>query len=304
MRRPSMIAAILVGLAVLTAASSASAMYHPTVGRWAARDPDGNTGNNNLLEYCDGAPGLLVDPPGLSGASPAEYQMTTTTISKTAYSTTVRLDGYVRRQGGMQLAVSNTRTIINPCEVVLIVAHQGTVAQANFSAGEMAAVGCLTCWGDAHNYSVTTGGVGEPDKIGPPPPGVIPNMPHIKTTIGFDEKGIWGNRWMEPHGVSRQDQKTLGLVNPVTGHGDPAHGTPDLWNGGYGRSKEGGRDLYEAAKKAAKAEAQRLAEDCRCICDSITLRVETIGKTDFLPSHDNGPIDNIQCKSRPKTKSR
>jgi len=39
MRKPSMLAGILVGLAVLTAASSASAMYHPTGGEVGATRP-------------------------------------------------------------------------------------------------------------------------------------------------------------------------------------------------------------------------------------------------------------------------
>jgi hypothetical protein len=44
MRRPAILAAILVSLAVLTAASPASAMYHPTVGKWVQRDPAGYKG--------------------------------------------------------------------------------------------------------------------------------------------------------------------------------------------------------------------------------------------------------------------
>jgi len=72
MRRPSMVAAVLVGLAVLTAASSASAMYHPTVGRWVARDPIGYEDGLNLDEYAFSRPISGRDPLGLSGKTDFE----------------------------------------------------------------------------------------------------------------------------------------------------------------------------------------------------------------------------------------
>ena len=64
MRRPSMLAAILVGLAVLTT-SSASAMYHPTLGRWAARDPMGHTNDMSIIQYVGANPLRRTDPSGL-----------------------------------------------------------------------------------------------------------------------------------------------------------------------------------------------------------------------------------------------
>jgi hypothetical protein len=67
MSRPSMLAATLVGLAVLTAASSASAMYHPTVGRWAARDPNEYTEGMGLYQYVSASPLSRLDPLGLAG---------------------------------------------------------------------------------------------------------------------------------------------------------------------------------------------------------------------------------------------
>jgi len=78
MRMPSTLTAILVGLAVLTAASSASAMYHPTEGRWMARDPAGYMYGGHLLEYGGSSPYQKPDAYGLSpmvgtqdwGASP------------------------------------------------------------------------------------------------------------------------------------------------------------------------------------------------------------------------------------------
>jgi len=65
MRKPSMLAAILVGLAMLTAASSASAMYHPTVGRWAARDRLPHADAMDLYLYSSGNPHSRKDPSGL-----------------------------------------------------------------------------------------------------------------------------------------------------------------------------------------------------------------------------------------------
>jgi hypothetical protein len=65
MIRPSMIAAVLVGLAVLTTASPASAMYHPTMGRWAARDPIPIRAGLNLSEYAMSSPPNYMDPYGL-----------------------------------------------------------------------------------------------------------------------------------------------------------------------------------------------------------------------------------------------
>ncbi|MCX5653108.1 MAG: hypothetical protein NTY65_00435 [Planctomycetota bacterium] len=64
MRRPAILAAILVSLAVLTAASPASAMYHPTMGRWVQRDPIGYADGMNLQEYVGGRPVRAVDPTG------------------------------------------------------------------------------------------------------------------------------------------------------------------------------------------------------------------------------------------------
>jgi hypothetical protein len=69
MRRPSMLAAILVSLVVLTAASPASAMYHPTVGRWAARDPIGYSDGMSLYESVRSRPISLVDPAGQEAAT-------------------------------------------------------------------------------------------------------------------------------------------------------------------------------------------------------------------------------------------
>jgi insecticidal toxin complex protein TccC len=66
MRRPSMLAAILVGLAVLTAASSASAMCHPTVGRWLERDPSGESDGVNLYQFVRDNPISRSDPTGLA----------------------------------------------------------------------------------------------------------------------------------------------------------------------------------------------------------------------------------------------
>jgi len=64
MRRPRMLAAILVSLGVLAAASSASAMYHPTLGRWATRDPEGYWDGALLYGYVGGSPCGYVDPQG------------------------------------------------------------------------------------------------------------------------------------------------------------------------------------------------------------------------------------------------
>jgi hypothetical protein len=86
MRRPAILAAILVSLAVLTAASPASAMYHPTVGRWVQRDPAALSGQiskeqmhatvdgalrrhyaeaNSLYQYVSSKPVTRSDPEGL-----------------------------------------------------------------------------------------------------------------------------------------------------------------------------------------------------------------------------------------------
>ena len=79
MRRPSILAAILVSLAVLTAASSASAMYHPTMGKWVARDPSGYRPQDlSAYQYVRSGPILLTDPLGLecvkcSAADKAKY---------------------------------------------------------------------------------------------------------------------------------------------------------------------------------------------------------------------------------------
>jgi hypothetical protein len=59
-----MLAAILAGLAVLTAASSASAMYHPTVGKWVMRDRLGYSDGVNLYEYGRGRVLIGTDPVG------------------------------------------------------------------------------------------------------------------------------------------------------------------------------------------------------------------------------------------------
>jgi len=61
MRRPAILAAILASLAALTAASSAGAMYHPTMGRWVARDPIGHVDGMDLYEYVMSAPTTYVE---------------------------------------------------------------------------------------------------------------------------------------------------------------------------------------------------------------------------------------------------
>jgi len=68
MKRSRMLAAILVSLAVLTAASSASAMYHPTVGKWVVRDPIGYAYAevHSLYAYVGSAPSNGIDPGGLT----------------------------------------------------------------------------------------------------------------------------------------------------------------------------------------------------------------------------------------------
>jgi len=43
--------------------------YHPTLGRWTARDPGSYGDGVNLYEYVAGSPGVSVDPLGLSGKS-------------------------------------------------------------------------------------------------------------------------------------------------------------------------------------------------------------------------------------------
>jgi len=98
MRMPSTLTAILVGLAVLTAASSASVMYHPTMGRFMQRDLE--SGDNpaglrigtavpstagrlmqrdadlqyaddmSLYEYSRGSPALFTDADGRSASPP------------------------------------------------------------------------------------------------------------------------------------------------------------------------------------------------------------------------------------------
>lgn len=65
MRRSRMLAAVLVSLAVLTAASPASAMYHPTLGKWATRDPVGQVHGRNLYEAVSANPINRTDPEGL-----------------------------------------------------------------------------------------------------------------------------------------------------------------------------------------------------------------------------------------------
>jgi hypothetical protein len=72
MRRPSMLVAILVSLAVLTAASPASAMYHPTVGKWVQRDPDESAGTEDLYEYAWSSPARYLD---CDGAKPGDAQI-------------------------------------------------------------------------------------------------------------------------------------------------------------------------------------------------------------------------------------
>jgi hypothetical protein len=59
-----MLAAILVSLAVLTAASPAIAMYHPTMGRWVSRDRLEYSDGVNLYEYGRGRVLIGTDPMG------------------------------------------------------------------------------------------------------------------------------------------------------------------------------------------------------------------------------------------------
>jgi len=62
-------AAVLAGLAAIALlAADASAMYHPTLGRFLQRDPIEYADGMNLTEYGGSAPAALADPDGLAAA--------------------------------------------------------------------------------------------------------------------------------------------------------------------------------------------------------------------------------------------
>ena len=64
--RSNRLCSVLVGFTVLAAlAADASAMYHPTLGRFLQRDPIGYADGMGLHEYVRGSPVAALDPSGL-----------------------------------------------------------------------------------------------------------------------------------------------------------------------------------------------------------------------------------------------
>jgi len=68
MNRRSLPAVLLAVCATLVFTASVSAMYHPTLGRFAQRDPKGYVDGMSLYQYVRGAPTNSCDPTGLLDA--------------------------------------------------------------------------------------------------------------------------------------------------------------------------------------------------------------------------------------------
>jgi hypothetical protein len=72
MRRSSLLAGFVAGLALSLLAAPASAVYHPTLGRWLSRDPAGYQDGMGLYEYAASGPARWADPLGLGLIEPGD----------------------------------------------------------------------------------------------------------------------------------------------------------------------------------------------------------------------------------------
>jgi hypothetical protein len=202
MKRSSLLAGFVAGLALALLAAPASAVYHPTQGRWLSRDPMGYVDGMGLYEYVSSVPpsrgdsfGLVAQyHPDVTSVTPdtwyREYYRDSGGELKPTGTSVMEEDYWTKHRGGDRGKFRR----VKDCHVVVELSHAGQIEYPMRAHPiDCSAYGHLTCGADNReeglNYDTVPveGPHPEYEERGEqrrPHPGLIDGFPEQASTIG------------------------------------------------------------------------------------------------------------------------